>query len=389
MVVSEKTQIKLNKLLTDDPFLSYTELANALNLSKPTAKKYVSSLVENGALAANLNENKLGLSNSYYFLKTDNISNVNTNKVLDFGLIHPYTQFISKSTGYNGFFVQLRTPPGAEPIYRDLMYEFGDFLEGADIIELQGEIKELVYQRYDIERGTYKSVTKAYEDQIEVQSDFDIQVDSSLRHELTLRDIIILRELEMKPKQKIIELVKSVQSQKYYNRTEKKLFKYNKRKVISDRIQYIRKNKIFRNFYLDIRPGLENSLSIMVLGKLKEKTKTKFMNFLKFTYLNNRFLKVFNNNFSIFWFLVTLQDHSQMTNIISEVFDNPKFLYLTRGSSGSVRYPIWHRNFIDLDNRNFWRKEESWLKDKPLEQLYLKYANSFTIERPKIKISDE
>ncbi len=379
--MNSKEQKNLMLLLQNDPLLSYTDISKKMEITAPTAKSWIESLIsEKLILGVNgiVDINKLGLENHTYKISIENSEE--TFKMLDYlAEIHPYTYYKNYFFGgSSGIFIQFNLPVGAKKKIDDLF---------SKLHKISGINKIINFSGYNIDINTYPKINNFsngrwifnFDHWFEETDIKELKLDNnkeSLLHKLYIEDVIIAREIRIEARRKQIDIIKSILENKNnnYNKSEVKLFDTSRKRQVSRRFEFIRKNNIVNHYQLRYnRDKFKLYNQLLFTGILKEGMVNQLINALNTNpppFRSN--FKLFDYNSFTWWIDLPPHHISPFTNFLYSLSSKMELSML---DSKHIRsYPLWHRNFIYGDN-NSWKKSKKWIIEEPYREIETRFNN--------------
>jgi DNA-binding Lrp family transcriptional regulator len=361
MITPEDYQIVLK--LESNPLISYSNLADELGVSWPTAKRKLNDLKSRGVIrtpVAVYNINTLGLQRITVIWSIKNFNNlILLEKFCD---IHPYTHYRVRGYG-NGFvlFAQFDIPPKSISLMNELIeaLEEEKYVIATEFLESSGYQIEAFpdLNFYDLQQNKWHfdwdEWLGLFDDQPETLPTPESQ--KIKLEEWKPIDFKILRELTKNPEIKQAELMR------LFNLTRTHIHhKY---------------NLVFKNLISNVRSRFDRFLFNLVNTRLfwipnpsKEKT-SKFFNLIDNAPPPFRFgIDVLKQNGFLFWggALPSFHEH-QLAMSIWKLFQSFNTYTLDTSENASMIYWFFPENF-DFDS-HYWKTDQIYFLEKPLEEL--------------------
>ena len=361
MITPEDYQIVLK--LESNPLISHSELAGALGVSWPTAKRKLNDLRSRGIIktpVAIYNIRNLGLERVTVIWLLKSIDNL---KLMEkFCDIHPYTHYRGRGYG-NGFFLftQFDIPIEIIPLMKELcmVLEREKYVNRTEFLQSSGYQIETFpdLNFYNLEKNKWNFNWIEWQNQVDDQSDVLPKLNPpKLRlQEWTAIDFKILRELTKNPERKQTELMK--------------MFKLTRTEA------HNRYNCVFKHLISSIRSRFDRSLFNLINTRLfwiftndREKI-YQFFNLMDTIPPPFRLgMDILQQNGFILWGggLQNFHEH-QLAISIWKLFQTFNSYTLDTSVDASMIYWFYPENF-DF-NLHYWKTDRAYVLEKPLEEL--------------------
>ncbi len=363
MITPEDYQIILQ--LESNPLLPYSDLANELGVSWPTAKKRLTDLKSRGVIrtpVAIYDIRALGLQRLSIMWS---IKTVDDLLLLEkFCDIHPYTHYRARGYG-NGYvlFAQFDVPHDIIPLMNELIetLEKENDSVSTDLFQSSGYRAESFsnLRFYNLNQNMWTFDWTSWLELIDNQPDNLPPQDDSKPTELsewTRIDFEILRELTKDPEIKQSELMR----------------KFNLTRTNT----HVRYNTIFDKLISSVRCRFDRILFNLVNARLfwiphsKEKKINQLYNLMKASPPPFNFgMDILEEKGLLFWgvALPTFHEH-QLASSIWKLFQDFNTYTLDTSIDRSIVYWFYPANF-DFDT-HYWKIDREYVVEKPLEELY-------------------
>ncbi|UCG01303.1 MAG: winged helix-turn-helix transcriptional regulator [Candidatus Heimdallarchaeota archaeon] len=361
MITPEDYQIVLK--LESNPLISYSDLADELGVSWPTAKRKLNDLKSRGVIrtpVALYNIKALGLQRITVIWSLESIENLTLmEKLCD---LHPYTHYRVRGYG-DGFvlFAQFDIPP--ETI--SLMKELIDTLEQENYVSVTEILQSSGYQIevfpdlnfYDLQHNKWHFNWNEWLSLIEDQPENLPKPEPQKigLEEWKLIDFKILRELTKNPEIKQAELMRLLD----LTRTN----------------VHLKYNLVFENLISSVRSRYDRILFNLVNTRLfwvsneDKKRIHQFFNLINEAPPPFRFgMDILKDNGFVFWggALPSFHEH-QLAFSIWKLFQSFATYTLDTSADTSMIYWFYPENF-DF-NTHYWKIDREYVLEYPLEEL--------------------
>lgn len=361
MITPEDYQIVLK--LESNPLISYSDLADELGVSWPTAKRKLNDLKSRGVIrtpVAIYNIKTLGLQRVTVIWSLKTVENLNLmEKFCD---IHPYTHYRGRGYG-NGFilFAQFDVPPETIPLMSEQFetLEQEKYVNATEFLQSSGHQVEafpdlnfydLLQNKWHFDWNEWLSL---FDDQPESLPTLESQ--KMKLEEWKPIDFNILREFTKNPEIKQAELMR--------------LFNLTRTNV------HLKYNLVFKNLISNVRSRIDRILFNLVNTRLfwvsnsdKEKI-SQFFNLINDAPPPFRFgMDILKDNGFLFWggALPSIHEH-QLASSIWKLFQSFNTYTLDTSAEASMIYWFYPENF-DFDI-HYWKTDRDYVIEKPLEEL--------------------
>lgn len=361
MITPEDYQIVLK--LESNPLISYSDLADEIGVSWPTAKRKLNDLKSRGVIrtpVAIYNIKALGLQQVSVIWSLKNINNLTLmEKLCD---LHPYTHYRGRGYG-DGFvlFVQFYVPPETIPLMKELFetLEQEKYVSGTVFLQSSGyqaeAFPDLTF--YDLYKDKWHFDWNEWLSLIDNQPETLPTLESEKigLKEWKPIDFKILRELTKNPEIKQAELMR--------------LFNLTRTNV------HLKYNSVFENLISNVRSRFDRILFNLVNTRLfwvsnPDKKKThQFFNLINEAPPPFRFgMDIIKENGFLFWggALPSIHEH-QLAFSIWKLFQSFNTYTLDTSIDASMIYWFYPENF-DFDAHQ-WKIDREYVLEKPLEEL--------------------
>lgn len=364
--------------LEKNPLATYSELAGAFGISPPTAKTRLAELMSSNnqavyGVSATLNLNKLGLE-----LHSFRISLGSENKAKGFRTLekiadsHPYTSFFNRCFGGSdvGALMQFTIPENSSPMLVKLIGLLQDFLDIRSVRHFGDplftkdtfpDIRYWVNGDWNFDFFYWLELTSEAEPP-------SIPAIQSVLHDLTIIDIILLRELMIDARRKQVQIRNDIQKSSVYSISEKSLFTESQRKHISQRLTWLNSHGVVNGYRLRYNKdmlGLNNQ--ILFSGKLSKKRQEEIISLLEHHPIPFRSsCRLFRDGTFFWWMNLPPKHTSEAVNFVNEISTQTEIHLLDVNPVHSKTYPLWHRNFEPKIGFPSWKVSTDWMIYSPL-----------------------
>jgi DNA-binding Lrp family transcriptional regulator len=362
MITPEDYQIVLK--LESNPLISYSDLAEELGVSWPTAKRKLNDLKSRGVIrtpVAIYNIKNLGLQRITVIWSIKNVENlILMEKLCD---LHPYTHYRGRGYGNGGFvlFTQFNIPPETTPLMNELIgtLEEENYVSATEILPSSGHQIEIFpdLNFYDLQHNKWhfdwNEWLRLIDSQPKTLSKSEFQKIGL--EEWKPIDFKILRELTKNPEIKQAELMR--------------LFNLTRTNV------HLKYNLVFENLISNVRSRFDRILFNLVNTRLfwvpttNKKKVHQFFNLINEAPPPFRFgMDVLKDDGFIFWggALPSFHEH-QLAFSIWNLFQSFNTYTLDTSVEASMIYWFYPENF-DF-NAHYWKTDRDYVVEIPLEEL--------------------
>lgn len=369
--------------LQSKPLASNNELANATGLTLPTIRKYLRDLRDTKpepviiGTYGEVNRQKLGLEFSYYFINIEPSKSIKE-RIFHIADLHPYTNYQNLCYGAtNGYFIRFSNPKGESKSIDELWSKLRSqlqitkvtkYLEGKENFSTELNFKFWKSNRWDFSIDDWLNGSNA----VEINSDYIKVNDQTILDKISMPQMITMRELSINARRKQSQIMADIQKDNLYTKDEKRFFEDAKQRNVSRYYEFIENNQLMKSYQLRYNRKMLNIYNqICLTGKMTRKNKE----IIKRAYLNKDNPLPFGSRISFnkgsYVWLLSLP-HEQTTEFLRICYDLSsefKMIILDNGIQYSRIYPIWHRNFIEDENKNSWRVDRSWMVEDSIQSV--------------------
>lgn len=352
------------KHILKDPIISYSRLAEKVNLSSPTVKKRIDSLLGENVISsfrAEYHPESLGLESHIYLLKINSIDKyLIVEKILDF---HPYLVVRQRCYGgITGIFLKIHIPIGS----LDNFNNFLNYLADSDLVEeivLSSTIGQGIKTRIDLSywdptnsKWFFKwDMWKKNIDVVDYVSKFDYyqkisrEKPKNVLNQLKYLDFQILKELAHDPTQKYADVSKQLDVPQY---------------TLSRRKKFLSKN-VIRNYLVEFDRsffGLEDELVFKAICSQRAMS--------KIVYLLRELTLPFESDFretvrGFLWkILLPPKEKLELFNILWSLFPDLQIMMLDPHTTVTKDFNPDNYSFIEQS----WRDSEDFMISQVLEK---------------------
>ncbi len=352
------------KHILKDPIISYSRLAEKINLSSPTVKKRIDSLLGENVISsfrAEYHPESLGLESHIYLLKINSIDKyLIVEKILDF---HPYLVVRQRCYGgITGIFLKIHIPIGS----LDNFNNFLNYLADSDLVEeivLSSTIGQGIKTRIDLSywdptnsKWFFKwDMWKKNIDVVDYVSKFDYyqkisrEKPKNVLNQLKYLDFQILKELAHDPTQKYADVSKQLDVPQY---------------TLSRRKKFLSKN-VIRNYLVEFDRsffGLEDELVFKAICSQRAMS--------KIVYLLRELTLPFESDFretvrGFLWkILLPPKEKLELFNILWSLFPDLQIMMLDPHTTVTKDFNPDNYSFIEQS----WRDSEDFMISQVLEK---------------------
>lgn len=419
MTLSENEYRVLNVLLKD-PSLSYTEIAQILNLSVTSIRNLLFSLMDytptssiedddstpvstkdsyinpepkkNNHLNffAKFNFDLLNLKRFDFFITCSTIEQMKN--VKNFCLAHPYTNFRSTiHGGKSGIYVLFTMPPeildmlifALEALKREhLIDDYKQLIKETNFTIfslLKIDVFDVNQNRWNFDFDTFKENFHHYESKSNSNNYFKKTQGKSILSKFDKIDVIILNEwgYGAGTRKTKAELLNNITTFPIYSNYIKDL-KLN-RYIISDHVDFLQKETIIKDIGIGFdRKKIQILTTLFYLGEAKVEFLNNFANFIQsdeFPFESTLSVGDLNSESKIakytWWVNFTADNISEFTEFLFENSFNLQTFIVILNSGTMENYPLYHANFIiDSSNTGHWNTTEDSCLLMPLKPFF-------------------
>ncbi|MHA1218039.1 MAG: winged helix-turn-helix transcriptional regulator [Candidatus Heimdallarchaeaceae archaeon] len=347
-----------------DPIIPYSRLAEKINLSSPTIKKRIDSLLEENVISsfhAEYHPESLGLESHIYLLKINSIDKyLIVEKILDF---HPYLVVRQRCYGgITGIFLKIHIPIGSLNNFNNFL----NYLVDSDLVEeivLSSTIGQGIKTRIDLSywdptnsKWFFKwDMWKKNIDVVDYVSKFDYyqkisrEKPKNVLNQLKYLDFQILKELAHDPTQKYADVSKQLDVPQY---------------TLSRRKKFLSKN-VIRNYLVEFDKsffGLEDELVFKAICSQRAMS--------KIVYLLRELTLPFESDFretvrGFLWkILLPPKEKLELFNILWSLFPDLQIMMLDPHTTVTKEFNPDNYSFIEQS----WRDSEDFMISQVLEK---------------------
>jgi len=352
------------KHILKDPIISYSRLAEKINLSSPTVKKRIDSLLGENVISsfrAEYHPESLGLESHIYLLKINSIDKyLIVEKILDF---HPYLVVRQRCYGgITGIFLKIHIPIGSLNNFNNFL----NYLADSDLVEeivLSSTIGQGIKTRIDLSywdptnsKWFFKwDMWKKNIDVVDYVSKFDYyqkisrEKPKNVLNQLKYLDFQILKELAHDPTQKYADVSKKLDVPQY---------------TLSRRKKFLSKN-VIRNYLVEFDRsffGLEDELVFKAICSQRAMS--------KIVYLLRELTLPFESDFretvrGFLWkILLPPKEKLELFNILWSLFPDLQIMMLDPHTTVTKDFNPDNYSFIEQS----WRDSEDFMISQVLEK---------------------
>lgn len=352
------------KHILKDPIISYSRLAEKINLSSPTVKKRIDSLLGENVISsfrAEYHPESLGLESHIYLLKINSIDKyLIVEKILDF---HPYLVVRQRCYGgITGIFLKIHIPIGSLNNFNNFL----NYLADSDLVEeivLSSTIGQGIKTRIDLSywdptnsKWFFKwDMWKKNIDVVDYVSKFDYyqkisrEKPKNVLNQLKYLDFQILKELAHDPTQKYADVSKKLDVPQY---------------TLSRRKKFLSKN-VIRNYLVEFDKsffGLEDELVFKAICSQRAMS--------KIVYLLRELTLPFESDFretvrGFLWkILLPPKEKLELFNILWSLFPDLQIMMLDPHTTVTKDFNPDNYSFIEQS----WRDSEDFMISQVLEK---------------------
>ena len=352
------------KHILKDPIISYSRLAEKVNLSSPTVKKRIDSFLGENVISsfrAEYHPESLGLESHIYLLKINSIDKyLIVEKILDF---HPYLVVRQRCYGgITGIFLKIHIPIGSLNNFNNFL----NYLVDSDLVEeivLSSTIGQGIKTRIDLSywdpinsKWFFKwDMWKKNIDVVDYVSKFDYyqkisrEKPKNVLNQLKYLDFQILKELAHDPTQKYADVSKKLDVPQY---------------TLSRRKKFLSKN-VIRNYLVEFDRsffGLEDELVFKAICSQRAMS--------KIVYLLRELTLPFESDFretvrGFLWkILLPPKEKLELFNILWSLFPDLQIMMLDPHTTVTKDFNPDNYSFIEQS----WRDSEDFMISQVLEK---------------------
>ncbi|MCY3413165.1 MAG: winged helix-turn-helix domain-containing protein [Candidatus Heimdallarchaeota archaeon] len=361
MSISE-SDYSLILALEPDPLISYSDLADKLQISWPTAKKRITKLEKQGILLkpfVSVFAEGIGLSKVNLILEVPNLNKmIQLENFFDF---YPYTLYRARFIGKQfGLFLQLNIPEGAEDIIMELLDRLKDkqFVSKGEIFE-STLIRYQIYptiQKFNMNTGSWEFSWKTWLDRMPGDSDVELETVTEKPKLDEIKDVHlqILRILTEDASLKQSKIMKELN----LSRTDThRHYTYVMENFISEiRLNYKREIFNISDSYLVIIRDLAKKDLINLFSHFKDKAPPFRISF-----------EIINNHTVLIWGTMSNTQALDFAFALWEKYPQMEYYPLSNRDDSVRRHSFKPENF-DLEKKK-WKDNRQYLLEIPLSTL--------------------
>ncbi len=348
--------------LEENPFITITNLADKLKLSRPTVKKRLENLKDAGMLdkpVALYKPEKIGLERKHIFATVPNRESL---EVMEQACDkHPYTKYRARTFGGKfGIYMQFEIPPNTSNLLNEFFKALkeGDILDDFRILSSTG-LRAVTYpdlKKFDANNLTwnfswekwFKSLnnyTYTIKNQIKPETDF-----SSYKpiHFSILRDLTSDASIKQKDIKDNFKLSKTEAHRHYKYVMDNYVDKV--------RLMYDRKSFNLTETYIALARIVNNTTRGQIYNQLKENPPPFYVS-----------IDLLEGSNFVMWGNMSPAQANEFAFSIWKTLENVEIHILSTKHGGSSIYWFYPNNF-DFDKEE-WKKSREYMVTKPLKEL--------------------